>query len=178
VVCLLASSNAKQDAPAAPPIDRTAELNVKAVYVYSICKFVTWPAEVLPAEGKPLVIGVLEKPDIVKPLNTIAGKRKANNHTLEVRKLNAAREAGECHVVVVGSTFKADEQTALIKQLAGKPVVIIAETAGMGQQGAQFNFFLTPNLEVHFEVNVKAAKESHLEIDPQVTSLKFIRLLR
>ncbi len=158
-------------------IDPRQELNVKGAYMYSFCRFVTWPDAAFATSDAPLVIGVLGAQPMTNTLLDVAKKRPmAKGHKLEIKKLPELDEDAACHLLVMTSDVAADTQLQVIKRYAGSAVLIVTESAGMGQKGAHVNFF-TVGATVNFEINVPAAQKCNLQIDPQMTALKVARLL-
>lgn len=178
VLCALLAARARQPASSPAEINREAELNVKAAYIYSICKFVTWPTDAFPAPDQPLVIGVMGKPEILSRLEKVAGSRQAQDRRLTIRTIDKPADFAGCHLIYLGESLDAKGRAAALKALNTKPTVIVAESEGMGKQGAHFNFFLGPKANVLFEVNVRAAKASGLEFSPQLTALSMARLIQ
>ncbi len=157
-------------------IDRRQELNLKGVYLYSFCRFVTWPDASFTGPQAPLVIAVLGSKDLTATLQAVAMKRTANGRKLEIKQLAKPDDPADYHLLVITADIKAEEQSKLIKRLQGTAVLVVTESAGMGNQGAHVNFFLE-GATVKFEINVPAAQACQLRIDPQLTALKVARLL-
>lgn len=158
-------------------IDAKQALNVKGAYMYSFCRFVTWPDAAFAEKDAPLVIAVLGSPNMTATLQDVAKKRPvARGHKLEIKKVAKPEESVACHLLVMTAEVQADQQLDVIKRYEGASVLIVTETNGMGLQGAHVNFFLD-GPTVKFEINVRAAQKSNLQIDPQMTALKVARLL-
>jgi len=157
-------------------VNRQQELNLKGVYLYSFCKFVSWPDAAFTGPEAPLVIAVFGSKDLTATLQNVAMKRTANGRKLEVTQLAKPDDPASYHVLVVTAEVKPDEQSKLIKRLQGTAVLVVTESAEMGNQGAHINFFLD-GATVKFEINVPAAQACKLRIDPQLTALKVARLL-
>jgi hypothetical protein len=157
-------------------VNRQQELNLKGVYLYSFCKFVSWPDAAFAGPQAPIVIAVLGSKDLTATLQNVAKKRMANGRPLEIKQLAKSDDPVTYHLLVVTADVKADEQSQLIKRLQGTAVLIVTESAGMGEKGAHVNFYLE-SATVKFEINVPAAQACQLRIDPQLTALKVARLL-
>jgi hypothetical protein len=69
-----------QDPNAGSVIDR--EYAIKAAFLYNFLKYLQWPANATPAEGKPFVIGVFQDDPFDKALDTIA--KKVAGHPTEI----------------------------------------------------------------------------------------------
>lgn len=157
--------------------DRRQELNLKGVYVYSFCKFVTWPQAAFANEEAPLVIGILGNDAMAATLSDVASKRPvAQGRNLKIHQLTGVDDATACHLVMITADVPAEQRDALLKRYREAAVLVVTEAPGLGQKGAHVNFFMDGGT-VKFEINVPAAQACQLRIAPQLTALKVVRLL-
>jgi hypothetical protein len=151
-------------------------LNLKGTYVYSFCKFVTWPNGVFVNDQTPAIIGVLGDDALLKTLQIVAEKRKNIGRPLDVRRLAAPEDAKDCHLVCIGATVDLKSQLKAIDATRALPVVIVTEAPNMMANGAHFNFFLN-GASINFEINVKAVRAGGFSMNPQLTALKVAKLV-
>src|SRR5689334_8062127 len=88
--------------PAARSQEVPAE-QLKAAFLYNFVRFVDWPTNALGPDSNPMIIGVIgkDRDNFADSLATLLKEKKAHNHPLVVKKLNAPADAASCHVVFV-----------------------------------------------------------------------------
>jgi hypothetical protein len=151
-------------------------LNLKGTYVYSFCKFVSWPAGVFVNDKTPVIIGVLGDDALLRTLESVAEKRKNLGRPLDVRRLAGPDEAKTCHLVCIGAAVDLKSQLEAIDATKELPVVIVTESPNMMANGAHFNFFLN-GASINFEINVKAVRAGGFSMNPQLTALRVAKLV-
>lgn len=176
VVSLTQSASAAASRKRQIVVNPQQALNLKGTYVYSFCKFVTWPAGVFANDKTPVVIGVLGDDALLKTLKSVADKRKNLGRPLDVRRMAAPAEAKTCHLVCIGAAVDLKSQLEAIDAAKELPVIIVTEAPNMMANGAHFNFLLN-GASINFEINVKAVRAGGFSMNPQLTALKVAKLV-
>lgn len=146
-----------------------SELQAKAGFLYNFAIFTTWPTNALTGATQPILIGVLGHDSSLSVLReTLAGKR-INQHPLEVREYEHAREARGCHVLYIGLI----EPSQLAEELQGldnAPVLTVGDQPGFAEQGGMIALIKTNN-RVAFNINLTAAKKSGVTLSSKLLRL-------
>lgn len=140
------------------------EYRLKAAFLYNFALFTEWPVSV----GSPLQLCVLG-PDVFGPeLDALQGKQVAE------RSINVQRKAlGDnlvaCHVLFVAPAAMAGLARAL-QDLRGKPVLIVADSAGAARSGVALNMSID-NGKISFEANLVSARAAGLSLSSKLLRL-------
>lgn len=157
----------------APPED---EYTIKAAQMRHFPSYIAWPNGFVPRGKDEFVIAVLGKDPFGKSVRDrlgqlTVGDPKTGLKKVVVRHFETLANWEPCHLVFLAPEPAAAEShltseqrlTQLLKQLAGAPVLIVADTQGLARKGAMINFYLE-NDRVKFEINPSAAKQVGLGI--------------
>ncbi len=159
-----------QSSPGQEMIDPRQEYNVKAVYLYSFGRYVTWPSTAFDAGPSPFVIGILGEDPLGAAIDQIAQLKKVQGRTIVVRRFASLQGYRPCHMLFIAKSVPPDEQAAAIARFRGKPVLLVGEVPGFAAQGGTVNFFVSGDT-VRFEINMDTARSQGLEIDARLLSL-------
>ena len=145
------------------------EYQVKAAFLFNFAKFVDWPPEKFSAQDSPLVIGILGEDPFGTVLDAVVQKKSINNRPLLVRRLSAAEDSKQCHILFISRSEKA-HLGPLLDALKSQAVLTVGETERFAQQGGMINFVLV-NESVKLEINANAAGTAGLKIRSNLLSL-------
>lgn len=151
-------------------IDPRLEYNVKAASIYAFGRYVTWPESAYENEKSPFVIGVLGTNPFGDALERIAAKKTLDEHKIVVRQLNGPKECLQCHIVFVVRGVDPSVEADLFRQAAGKPVLLVGESAGFVERGGIVNFYQSGS-NVRFELNPDKSVECRLSLNAKLLSL-------
>ena len=169
LACLLLSAGATATprAQGAPPPSFGHE--VEASFVYTVAKFVDWPADAFVDPGAPFVFVVLGDDPFEDSLaRTVAGK-SVGGHPVEVVGVKEAKDLVACHVLFVGRS-EASRADEVIERLRGASVLTVSDFERFAQSGGVLRLALDENM-VRFEINVDAAERAHLQISSKILKL-------
>lgn len=154
-----------------PGTEVPLEQEVKAAYVYSFLKFVTWPAESPLTRSPALTIGILDDDPLADAVDATVRDRRVEGRPLAVHRFRKADEVEPCAVLFV-SRGMAGRLPQLLEQLRGWPVLTVSDAEGFTSQGGAIGLFLEDK-RIGFEIGVAAAQAAGLQI-----SSKLLRLSR
>jgi hypothetical protein len=145
----------------APP----TESQVKAAYLYNFGKFVRWQQDRRPNLNS-LEICVLGQDPFGPVLDsTVAGER-IDGRQVTVRRVAKAQDAAPCSILFVSSS----EEARLRSDLASaKPlsVLTVSDMPHFAEKGGMIGFVKQED-RIRFEVNRKAAEQSHLVLSSEL----------
>ena len=149
-------------------VDARREANVKAVFVYSFGRYVSWPA---PAAGQPFRIGVIGTPSsyFTSAIDRIAASRKIAERPIVVKRFESLEKYQDCEILFVSGATSEALRKQVVERLSRAPVLIVGETPGFAQQGAVINFYVGDS--VRFEINDVAARQRGLKLDAKLLNL-------
>lgn len=151
--------------PDAGPSDPT-EYQVKAAYLVSFARFVTWPQEV---KADPFVIGVLGDDPFGPYLDYAVKGKSLNGKRMVVQRLGRGDQLTKCQVLFIASS-EATRMGQLASDLKGHPVLTVSDFKGFVDQGGMIGLILK-NTQVRFQVNLRPVSASHLTISSRLLTL-------
>jgi hypothetical protein len=150
---------------------RHDEYTVKAVFLYSFGRYVEWPKSAFANGSAPFVIGIVGEDSFGGVLGAIAKKKTIQDRRIVIRRFDSPETYSQpCQILFVSKSLTAEQQAAIIARTEGQPVLVVGETPGFAERGAIANFY-TEGDRVLFEINVEAARKSHLRMDAKLLSL-------
>ncbi len=161
----------------APPattitVDRTAEFNVKAVYLYNFARYIEWPRRTgVPSDA--LHIGVVGESRVMAPLRKIAKFRKvANKRTgvhqpIVLSQFQSVEECRPCHILFVAESIDAKQINEIQQRFKTQPVLIVGETANFATAGGGAAFLLVEG-GIRFDLNLDQTNAKRLKLDAKL----------
>lgn len=154
-------------------IDRKAEFNVKAAYLYNFARYVTWPNQPEIQADNRFHIGVVGESDIVVPLQKIAKFKKIQDRRsgaakpIRLHQFASADAFTRCHILFVSESTPQETVAAIIRKTRTLPVLIVGETIDFAKLSGTAEFRLV-NGGVRFDLNLGAANERQLQLDAKL----------
>ena len=166
--------------------EQSREYQLKAAFLYNFIKFADWPAERIPDNNEPIILGIIGKDPFGKAFEPIKDKLVKSKKVVVKRfkPLQQLKDAAgddkaqmqkhidglkKCHVLFVCSSEKKSLKE-IITLIKNHPVLTVGETQGFLEAGGITNFLMEEN-KVRFEVSVVAAKQAKLKIRSQLLRL-------
>src|SRR6202008_339110 len=114
------------------------DMNYKAytLFVYNFMKYVEWPEE---ASKGDFIVGVFGDSPIYNELVELAKLKKAKGRNIQIRKVNSADEAQQCHLLYLCSS-KTKEFKIIQEKSKNKPVLVVGEREGLAGKGSALSF--------------------------------------
>jgi hypothetical protein len=107
--------------------------------------------------------------DVFNTLKTWYDGKPKGAKKYVVKKLGSAEDAATCSVVYLGKS-KSREFEGIKNASAGKPVLIITDSANLGQKGSHINFKVIDG-KLKFELNQASVAGSNLKVSSQLASM-------
>ena len=155
-------------------INPDREASVKAVFLYSYGRYVTWP-DTLP-EGGPgkteddFVIGVLGHSAVTAKLERIAKKRKIAGRSIQLIQVESLEKIPHCHILYAAGHTDELRQKAIVQATAGQPLLLVGESHGFAERGAAINFYVSGN-SVRFQINAETVRQRGLQLNAKLLNL-------
>ncbi|MEW5851984.1 MAG: YfiR family protein [Myxococcota bacterium] len=146
-----------------------AEYRVKAEFLERFTHFIEWPAEGLPPEDQPFVIGVLGTDGMTPHLENLARTRRIKGRLVVVQQLRSAEEVLRCQVVWIARS-EAERLDSILARTTGRPILTVADTASFSRHGVHIT--VTPvGSRLGFLINVGEAARSGLSFSAHLLRL-------
>lgn len=151
------------------PVDapRPGEYEVKGAFLYNFAKFVKWPDET--SLGPNFVIGVLGEDPFGPVLDKTFHGKTILDRAVEIRRL-ASPEAGRDAQIVFVSSSEKEHLAAILKALAGSPVLTVGEMDRFADRGGMIGFQLHEEA-VRFNINLDEVERANLKMSSQLIRL-------
>ena len=147
------------------------QYQVKAVFLYNLVNFITWPADKNSESNRPFVIGVLGRDTLVSLLEQVVTSETTEGRSIHIKRLASpeALRARSCDLLFINS----DQMSIwpkIRKIVRSRGILTVSDVADFGRRGGMVNL-LTAGRKIRIEINVEAARRNGFEI-----SAKLLRL--
>lgn len=146
-----------------------SEPQVKALFLFNFAKYVDWPADAFASPESPLIIGLMGHSYCTEPLRRCVEGKKVSGRSIVVREVEAAAEAGQCHIIFASDSEK-QHLPELLQQLRQKAVLTVSEADGFVEQGGMIGFVKRDG-KVRLDINLNSARRARLEISSKLLSV-------
>lgn len=159
--------------PCANAEDREQE--IKAAYLFSFTKYVTWPEGTFPNGTDPIVICVLGD----NPFDKIDFAERLRNRTAEGRPVQVKFAAQiediptSVHVLFVAESNR-KRMDAVFKALKGRAVLTVSDISRFSAEGGMIGFVRKDNA-IRFEVNTDTVDHMGIKLSSNLLKLAQIR---
>lgn len=143
---------------------QTTNYQVYSLFVLNIAKYSSWPT----ADSE-FSITVLGKSKVYDELAKYITKG-VNGKPLKVKQVESEAEVGQPQIIYL-SDGKSNALDNLLKQVQGKPVMIITEREGLVKRGADFSFFVTDTNNLRFDINATELEKRNIKISKSLSGL-------
>jgi hypothetical protein len=151
------------------------EYPVKAAMIVNFLQFVEWPPDARPAEGAPIVVGVVGAGNpLGKALEQIVANKTVAGHPVRVLYLNSGASADGCHLLFVPRE-QDNDFLRISQRISGQPILTVGETDAFSRAGGIIRFYTEDN-KVRFQINPDAAEKVNLKISSKL--LKLAKIVR
>lgn len=154
---------------AMPAQAQVSEAELKASFILSFAKFVTWPTEALNANPGELVICLLGNKDALYDALSEKQGKTAQQLTVRFRHVARGDNLKACQVLVLADS-EAEHFETVLRRLAGQPVLTINGSGRFLEAGGIIGLF-DENNKLRFDINLAAARQNNLVISSNVLRL-------
>lgn len=143
------------------------EYQIKAVCVWRLAQFVTWPDQAFESDQSPIVIGVLGENPFGDALEIAVDDETAHGRKLLVRSYGNLSEIGPCHILFV-SRSKMGQIKEILGRLAGHSILTVADFPDFAASHGGMVCLLTHQNKVKLQINVRAVNSAGLRLDSRL----------
>jgi hypothetical protein len=154
--------------PCAAQQEESAEVGIKAAFLYNFTQYIEWPAETFSRPEAPLVIGILASDRMAAELGRATRGRKVNDRPIEVRRVREGEPATGLHMLFIGNDASGRIEQ-LVRATPG-PVLIVTESEGALDRGSVLNFVVADG-RVRFEAALGPAQRRGLRISSRMLAV-------
>lgn len=149
---------------------KVTEYHVKAVFLYNLTRFVSWPDENQESRGD-FLIGIYGSDPFGELIDKAVAGEKQNGRNIRVERYETAEQArvAGCSILFISSSSM-DRFSEIRDALRGRPVLTVADTPGFSQNGGMVNL-VEINQKIGLEVNRSVARKAGLFISSKLLSL-------
>jgi uncharacterized protein DUF4154 len=141
------------------------ETQVKAAYLYNFGKFVTWQPDRV-ATSDSLQICVLGKDPFGAVLDSTVAGESVDGRKITVRRIAKVQDAGSCSILFVSSSEEG-RLGSVLNSAQASSVLTISDMPHFAEKGGVIGFVKQAD-RIRFEVNRKAAEQSHLVLSSEL----------
>lgn len=152
-----------------PARAQVSEAELKASFVLSFAKFVTWPAEALKANPGELVFCLLGNKDALYDALSEKQGKQAQQLTVRFRHVARGDNLKACQVLVFADSEVEHSETVL-RRLAGQPVLTINGSGHFLEAGGIIGIFGESD-KLRFDINLAAARQNGLTMSSNLLRL-------
>ena len=167
--CLVCATLLLQPLHAFAQSDDDAEYRLKLAYLYNFAQFVKWPPEAFRGSAAPLTVCVAGPNPFQGELEQGLRGRTVDGHPIEIKRLKANDDPGDCHMMFVRASEK-KQAPRLFAAVKGSSTLTVGETKGFADMGGVINLTLEGN-KLRFEINLDAAQQTRLKISSKLLAL-------
>lgn len=147
------------------------ERRVKAAYLYKFVSYIEWPAGAFADAATPVRIVVLGDEELANELVQITTGRGVEGRPVSIRRTRDAEAAADAHIVFVGRGEFARLRD-IVRNLRGRPVMIVTDSPGAMAQGSVINFMLIDR-HVKFEIALDEAERRNLKVSSRLLAVAY-----
>lgn len=154
--------------PAPAQVSIALEYQIKATFLYTIAKFIQWPAGKLEGNG-PIGIGVYGKDPFGGELERQVQGKSVEGRGIAVRRLTGIEQAPGQHILFIGASEKR-RLGAILGSLTAGGVLTVGDIDRFAEQGGMVNLVMKGN-SVSLEINTGAAERGQIKISSKLLKL-------
>jgi len=145
--------------------DETAEYTLKAAFLYNFALFTTWPERSVDNFN----LCIYGKDPFNQDFDSLMKKKNINDRKVIIHRINTIDHLNQCQLVFI-SRSAIGNLTNVIDSLKDKPVLTVADSPGVSEQGVVLNMNVKDD-KITFEANLTTAKKAGLNLSSQLLRL-------
>jgi hypothetical protein len=140
---------------------------VKAVFLYNLTHFVTWPPNELGLSDRPFTFCVLGNRDIAAMLTIVLEGEKVVGRDPVVVSVAKNKAIPPCQLLFIDQSIGEQEQAEILAQMHGHAVLVTGDREGFCEQGGGVFLGLQKN-KISLSINKAAIDQQHLQVSSRL----------
>ena len=150
------------------------EYTIKAVFLFNLGSFVTWPPTTFEHSEAAFNICVLGRDPFGEVLDAVVAEKTITGHPVAVHRLNAISQAADCQQLFVSNSEQAN-LPAIFEATYGKPVLVVGDMPDFVLNGGMLQFYPRDN-KIRLMLDPQAFEEAGLK--PSANLMRIAQLVR
>ncbi len=146
--------------------DPFRDYEVKAVFLYNLTHFISWPVNKFNGPDTPITICILGKNPVTVLLDKIVQGETVNGRQIAIKQITNICNCCPCHILFISSSLK-EKLPQIFNTIHAYGLLTVGEVGGFAHQGGVINLNQKQK-RVYVEINVQAAKKAGLKISPKL----------
>ena len=142
------------------------EAELKAVLLYHLTQFVTWPVASTNSSSE-FVIGILGPDPFGPALDAVVKGEKVAGRPIRVVRANRAIDLTESALVYVSPQVR-EPLARIFQELKESPTLTVGESEDFMEAGGMIRFRKTPDRKVRLQVHLTRARGSGFNVSAQL----------
>ena len=163
-------------APSADPVKAEVfdQYQVKAVFLYNLVNFITWPPEKDAKANRPFVIGVLGRDTLGTLLDKVVASETTGGRSIHIQRLESldALRTRSCDLLYVNSD-QMHLWPKIREMVRFRGILTVSDVADFCRRDGMVNL-LTAGRKIRIQINVEAARRSGFKISAKLLRLSQI----
>jgi len=143
------------------------EGQIKAAYIYQFGRYVEWPPNAFSGPQSPFIIGVFSEGSVTSNLSQLAQSKKIQDRSIEIRRCTPSSNFALFHILFLPASLKPEIQTEIIRQTAGKNVLLVGEESKFLTGGGDISFVTEEN-NIRLHIARKAIEQQGLNVSSKL----------
>lgn len=148
------------------------EDQIKAVFLYNLTNFITWPEESFENPNSPLKIRILGKDTFGPFLDKVVQGESVKGRNIVVERGVKIEDLCSCNILFISSSIK-NKLPAIFKVIRECNVLTVGDVEGFANLGVTVNLIPKSN-RMSVEINIISAKNAGLEISSKLLNVATI----
>lgn len=168
VVCMSVCGLYLPQAPAAMPAE-APEYQLKAVYLYHLAKFITWPAAMFDNAQSPFHLCILGKDPFKPYLEITVANTTLRGRPIRLSYLKGASDNGRCHLLFI-STSETGSVEKHLKHFSKQPILTVSDIEDFVRRGGMVRFYKDKQ-KIRMRICPQALESAELRADANLLRL-------
>jgi hypothetical protein len=154
------------------PGDAFKGYQVKAVFLYNLINFVTWPDSAFESADSPFKICILGKDPFGGLLEKVIQGERINGRRLVLERIPEINDLSFCHILFISSSME-KELPQIFTTTRNDAMLTVGDVEGFTQKGGIVNL-IPKQGRISVEINTDSAKEAGVFISAKLLNLATI----
>jgi hypothetical protein len=144
------------------------EYQLKAVFLYRLSLFITWPKDAFKDSNQPFVIGILGEDPFGPHIDKVVQNERVKKRPIQVRRFARIDDVLKepCQILFISKTYR-NQWPELIHKLDKHAMLTVSDMAQFSQMGGMVNIW-TQNSRIRIDVNSYETRRAGLIVSSKL----------